>query len=402
MTERLYYRDSYLTEFEATVVAHGEADRVYLDRSAFYPTSGGQPFDRGVLRGSGSPELSVLDVVDEGDRVAHVLGSGEAQKLAAGERVTGSIDWSRRFDHMQQHSGQHLLSAVFFERLGVGTQSVHFGVETSTLDLDTGELGTDALVGVEARANELVFENRPLSVADEDAPEGLRKESARSGPLRVVSIAGLDRSACGGTHVARTGEIGPILLRKVERVRKALRVEFVCGRRATRRARADYDALGRLAGSLSASVDDVVDVVGKRLGEQQRDAAALRTARESLDGYQAAELYARARSETGGGRALHLERRAAGSVQELRGLALAYSAHPKALFIAAFDEPAAILLAASSDTGVDAGAVLKSALAAAGGRGGGSARLAQGSVDGPGALAEVLRIVRARLDAAQA
>jgi alanyl-tRNA synthetase len=398
MTERLYYGDSYLTEFEATVVAHGEGGRVYLDRSAFYPTSGGQPFDRGLLRGSGTPGLAVLDVVDEGERVAHVLGGSEASKLAAGERVTGTIDWARRFDHMQQHSGQHLLSAVFFEGLGLATRSVHFGAETSTLDLDTSELGAEPLLAVEARANELVFDNRALSVADEQAPEGLRKESARSGPLRIVSIAGLDRSACGGTHVARTGEIGPILLRRLERVRKLLRVEFVCGGRATRRARSDYDALARLGGLLSASVDDVVDVVSKRMAEQQRDAAALRMARESLDSYQAAELYARARAEAGEGAALHFERRAEGSVQELRGLAQAYAAHPNALLIVALERSASILLAASADTGVDAGALLKAALAAKGGRGGGSARVAQGSVDCADALAEVLRDVRARLE----
>jgi alanyl-tRNA synthetase len=399
MTERLYYADSYLTEFEATVVAHGEGGRVYLDRSAFYPTSGGQPFDRGLLRGGGSggPGLAVLDVVDEGERVAHVLGDADARELADGERVTGHIDWARRFDHMQQHSGQHLLSAVFFERLGLATLSVHFGAETSTLDLDTGSLGAEPLLAVEARANELVFEDRPVSAAEEEAPEGLRKESARSGPLRIVSIAALDRSACGGTHVRRTGEIGPILLRKLDRVRRTLRVEFVCGGRATRRARADYDALARVGAQLSASVDDVAEVVSKRLAELQRDSAALRAARESLDGYQAAELYARARASADGGRVLYLERRAEGSVQELHGLARAFITHPSALFIAALDRPPAILLAASADTGVDAGAVLKAALAAAGGRGGGSARIAQGSVENAEALAAVLRDVRGRL-----
>lgn len=399
MTERLYYADSYLTEFEATVVAHGEGGRVYLDRSAFYPTSGGQPFDRGLLRGvnDATTGLAVLDVVDEGERVAHVMTEGDARGLADGERVRGIIDWARRFDHMQQHSGQHLLSAVFSERLGLATASVHFGAKASTLDLDTGALGADALADIEARANQLVFENRPLSVSEQQAPEGLRKPSARSGPLRIVSIADLDRSACGGTHVARTGEIGPILLRELERVRKTVRVEFVCGGRATRRARADYEALARLGGLLSASVDDVVDIVSKRLGEQQRDAAALRAARASLDGYQAAELYARARAGASGGPALHLEHRAEGSVQELRGLAQAYVAHPNALFIATLERPASILLAASADTGVDAGALLKAALGAAGGRGGGSARVAQGSVEGADALAGVLRDVRSRL-----
>ncbi|HTV17335.1 MAG TPA: alanyl-tRNA editing protein, partial [Polyangiaceae bacterium] len=125
MTERLYYADSYLTEFEATVVAHGDGGRVYLDRSAFYPTSGGQAFDRGLLRaGHGGvgdasesgASLAVLDVVDEGERVAHVLSADDALRLADGERVAGCIDWARRFDHMQQHSGQHLLSAVLAER----------------------------------------------------------------------------------------------------------------------------------------------------------------------------------------------------------------------------------------------------------------------------------------------
>jgi alanyl-tRNA synthetase len=401
MTERLYYADSYLTEFEATVIGHGEGGRVYLDRSAFYPTSGGQPFDRGLLRGvsEAAAELAVLDVVDEGERVAHVLTDAEARRLAEGERVRGRIDWARRFDHMQQHSGQHLLSAVFSERLGLETVSVHFGAQTSTLDLATGALDGEALAQVEARANQLVFENRPLSVSEEQAPEGLRKESTRSGPLRVVTISALDRSACGGTHVARTGEIGLILLRKLDRVRKTLRVEFVCGGRATRRARADYESLARLGALLSASVDDVVDVVSKRLGEQQRDAAALRAARESLDGYLAAELHARARAAAGGGAALHLEQRAEGSVQELRGLAQAYVAHPNALFIALLQRPPMILLAASADTGVDAGALLKTELAAAGGRGGGSARVAQGSVESAEALAEVLRRVQASLEA---
>lgn len=404
MTERLYHRDAYLTQFEATVVARGEGGRIYLDRSAFYPTSGGQAFDAGQLfrqeRGDAVDVVDVVDVVDEDERVAHVLA--EADGLALGERVRGVIDWRRRFDHMQQHSGQHLLSAVFFERFGFSTSSVRFGTESSTLDLDAGSLSPEQLALAEERANELVFENRSVTAAEEEAPEGLRKASARTGPLRIVSIAGLDRSACGGTHVARTGEIGPVLLRKLERVRKSARVEFVCGGRATRRARADYEALLRLGGLLSTSVDDVVGVVGKRLAELQQGSAALRAARESLDAYRAAELHARARAEARGRAAIHVERLAEGSLQELRGLAQAYAVHPDSLFVAVIDKPPSILVAASADTGVDAGALLKAAFGAAGGRGGGSARLAQGSVDDADTLAELLRDVRARLDAALA
>jgi alanyl-tRNA synthetase len=405
MTQRLYYDDSYLTDFDATVLERGEGGRLYLDRTAFYPTSGGQQFDRGSLRsaaeGHADPgRVDVLDVVDEGERVAHVLAEGDARRFAPGERVHGQLDWARRFDHMQQHSGQHLLSAVFQQLLGLGTLSVHFGVEVSTLDLDAGSLAPEQLVLAEERANAVVFENRPLSVETTDAAsaEGLRKQSTRSGPLRIVSIAELDRSACGGTHVARTGEIGPILLRKLERVRKGTRVEFVCGERARRRARGDYEALSKLGGLLSTSVDSVVDSVVLRLGELKRDSAALREARESLAGYRARELYAAAKAKAAAGAvALHVERRGDGSVQDERGLAQAYVENPHAVFLLALERPASILLATSGDTGHDAGAILKAALATAGGRGGGSARLAQGTLADAAALDAVLTALLATL-----
>ena len=395
MTERLYYADAYLTDFEATVLEHANG-RIYLDRSAFYPTSGGQPFDVGVLRSSAEagPELRVVDVVDEGERVAHVLAPGEEGALAVGARVRGQLDWARRFDHMQQHAGQHLLSAVFEAQLGLTTLSVHFGAEAATLDLDTGALTPEQLAGVEERANAIVFENRPITARVEDDAQGLRKQSARTGPLRVVNIDGLDRSACGGTHVSRTGEIGPILLGKVERVRKAARVEFVCGGRATRRARANYQALSSLGAALSTAVDSVVDVVTTRLATLERDSAALRKARESLDVYRAAELYAAARERSGSaGLAVCVERQSRGNLQDFRGLALGFVRHPRALFIAAVDEPAALLLATSEDSGVDARVALEAALAAAGGRGGGAARMAQARFESASALGAALSAI---------
>jgi alanyl-tRNA synthetase len=405
MTQRLYYDDSYLTDFEATVLERGEGGRLYLDRSAFYPTSGGQQFDRGCLRSAGedgavSAAVDVVDVVDEGERVAHLLGEGDAPRFEPGARVRGQVDWARRFDHMQQHSGQHLLSAVFQELLGLATSSVHFGIEASTLDLDVASLSAEQIARVEERVNAIVFENRPLSVDTEDAAaaQGLRKQSTRSGPLRIVSIAALDRSACGGTHVKRTGEIGPVMMRKLERVRKATRVEFVCGGRATRRARADYEALSKLGSLLSTSVDSVVDSVALRLGELKRDTAALREARESLAGYRAIELYVAAREKAAGGApALHLERRPEGSLQDERGLAQAYVSNPNAVFILTVERPASILLATSEDTGLDAGAILKAALAVAGGRGGGSARLAQGTVPSESALEEASKALLASI-----
>ena len=228
MTKRLYYTDAYLTTFASTVVDRGEdGTRVCLAETAFYPTSGGQPHDLGTLGG-----VAIRDIVDEGERVVHVLAS----PLPGADRVDGAIDWTRRFDNMQQHTGQHLLSAVFEDLFGAATVSVHFGPDYSTLDVDSEALSYQQLVKAERRANEIVREARPVAVTFEDAATatGLRKASDREGTLRIVSIADLDRSACGGTHVRSTAEIGPILIRSSEKVRKATRVEFVCGDRALR------------------------------------------------------------------------------------------------------------------------------------------------------------------------
>ena len=207
MTHRLYYTNSYLLDFEAAVTGRSaDGRRVYLDQTAFYPTSGGQPFDTGELRG-----IRVVEVVDEGERIAHLLAAPLVD-----QRVAGRIDWPRRFDHMQQHTGQHLLSAVIAELLKRTTLSVHFGKEAGTIDLEGRPPTTAEIARVELRANEVVTENRPVDVEFQEAraAEGLRKPSAREGSLRIVTIRDLDRSACGGTHVRATGEIGPILIRR--------------------------------------------------------------------------------------------------------------------------------------------------------------------------------------------
>src|SRR5574338_55821 len=217
MTSRLYYTDSYLAAFDGRITElSADGRRVYLDRTAFYPTSGGQPFDLGSLGGA-----PVADVIDEDERVAHVLATPLDTKHV-GDAVHGEVEWRRRFDHMQQHTGQHLLSAVFSDLFGYETVSVHFGADRSSLDLDASSIVPAQLGEAERRANELVWENRPVSVSFEDSATvtGLRKAPPREGTLRVVTIAGVDRSACGGTHVRATGEIGAITLRGTERVRK--------------------------------------------------------------------------------------------------------------------------------------------------------------------------------------
>ncbi|MGI8743300.1 MAG: alanyl-tRNA editing protein [Bryobacteraceae bacterium] len=206
MTNRLYYYDSYLTDFQAQVVdSSTDRKRIYLDRTAFYPTSGGQPFDLGKLGG-----VPVTEILDEDDRIAHLLSAPLEDTEAACQ-----VDWIRRFDHMQQHTGQHLLSAVFLELLNAPTVSFHLGADSATIDLGCPALDSEQIRKIEDRANQVVFENRPVTISFEDQAQylGLRKPSERPGELRVISIQDLDRSACGGTHVRATGEIGPILLR---------------------------------------------------------------------------------------------------------------------------------------------------------------------------------------------
>jgi alanyl-tRNA synthetase len=394
MTDRLYYTDAYLTTFDASVAARADAGRrIYLDRTAFYPTSGGQPFDTGRLGG-----VAVVDVIDEGDRIAHVLAAP-----VEGDRLAGAIDWARRFDHMQQHTGQHLLSAVIAERFGHATVGVHFGRESSTLDLDTTGFGHAEIAEAEARANTAVTDNRPVEVSFEEAAAaaGLRKASAREGTLRIVTIQGLDRSACGGTHVRATGEIGAIAIRKVERVKQHVRLEFLCGLRAVRRARADADLLSALATSHSATAEELPALLEAQRAELKASAAARRELEETVAGYRARELHASIQPDARG-RRVAVVREAAGPVDRLRTLALAYAGLAGGVLIGAVAEPATMLPATAPDTNLDAGRVLKPALEANGGRGGGNARMAQGSVREMVALERVVEAVLREVSAASA
>jgi alanyl-tRNA synthetase len=389
MTDRLYYTDPYTRHFEATVLDRAEdSRRIYLDRTAFYPTSGGQPFDTGELGG-----VRVLDVVDEGDRIAHLLN---APLLAS--HVTGQVDWARRFDHMQQHTGQHLLSAIIADLLGYQTVAVHFGKESSTLDIDAGSLSPAEAQRVEVKANEIIVQNRQVDISFEDAQEapGLRKASERTGTIRIITIRDLDRSACGGTHVRATGEIGSLLIRKVERVRKGLRVEFLCGSRAIRQARADYNLITRLANDFSAAAEELPELIARQKEDVRHSTAVVRDLEAKLDLSRARELYAAAQPESTGLRRVTVREEQA-ALESLRGLGQAVTSMPLSVFIGAISSPPAVLLATSLDTGIDAGAVLKSLLASVGGRGGGSPRLAQGMVPGRAQLETLLESLESRV-----
>jgi alanyl-tRNA synthetase len=383
MTERLYYGDSYLREFRARVMESSDDGRVvYLDRSAFYPTSGGQPHDTGSIAG-----VTVVDVVDEGERIAH-----RTEQAVNASDAECRLNWPRRFDHMQQHSGQHLLSAVFIEQFGIETCSFHLGEEISTIDLETSAVEPAKVIAAERRANEAVFENRPILVSYRDSAEAaeLRKPSHRGGTLRIVSIDGLDCIACGGTHVHSTAEIGPILIRKLEKIRGLVRVEFLCGSRAVRRARADFDALSRVAQTFSAALDDAPQVVAAQAEAARDNDRARRKLESDLARYRGRELFDATTPDADGTRRI-VQKAATGSLEQFRAIAQSFTCGAKAVFIGALDQPPSVILAVSADSEIDAGQKLQPLLKEAGGRGGGSARMAQGSVPSVEALEKILQ-----------
>jgi len=373
VTERLYYQDCYLREFRARVLeTSDDGRRVYLDRTAFYPTSGGQPFDTGTLGGA-----NVIEVIDEEERVVHVLDA----PITTGE-IAAQIDWPRRFDHMQQHSGQHLLSAVLEELFKIPTVSFHLGAEVCTIDVVAPSLTTARIDQAEDRCAEIVAEARPLAITFEDATAdlGLRKESQRTGTLRVIAIQGIDRSACGGTHVRTTAEIGPVLIRKTEKIRGNTRLEFVCGLRALHQARADFRTLQELSRQLSAPATETPGLVSAQLERIK----ALEKANQRL----ASEVAQREGREQWAATAPDAQglRRAVEQVEQgaiddaLRTRAQAFVAQGRAVFLAMSKNPPSVLLAASADSGIHAGDRVKSAVTSAGGRGGGNQALAQGSL----------------------
>jgi len=379
MTERLYYTDSYLTRFEARVVSGGT--ETVLDRTAFYPSSGGQPNDIGSLGGS-----RVLYVVDDEARgIVHVLD----RPLEEAAVVAGEIDWPRRFDHMQQHTGQHLLSAVFHELFGWPTLSFHMGAETSTIDLGTAAASQEQIERAERVSNERIAVNLPVAVSFEDAEsvEGLRKASERGGTLRVVAIEGLDRSACGGTHVRATGEIGCLLIRKLEKIRGSLRVEFVCGGRAVGRARADYNALSAAARHFSATLEETPALVSGLLEQAKESEKARKKLALEFAAIRGREMYSDTRPGAGGLR-IHVER-AAALDDELRALANSFTSQPGARFVAVCAAQPSSLYAASEGED-NAGSRLKPLLVSLGGKGGGNARLAQGSLPDIAAVEKAL------------
>jgi alanyl-tRNA synthetase len=408
MTERLYYADSFLRSFSGRVADVREASRadgvsiwqIALDRTAFYPTSGGQPSDVGMLiatsRGGAQLEAPIESVEeDEQGTIWHFT----RKPVAVGAEVQGTIDWTRRLDHIQQHSGQHLLSAVFVHELNAPTVSFHLGETVSTIDLATGPIAHHSLERIERIANELIAEDRAIasrtvthSEAESLLAAGrLHKLPERGGDIRLIEIDGYDLNACGGTHARSTGQIGGLLLRGVEKVSRGFRISFVCGLRAATAARHDFTLLTRASGLLSIGSDQVPAAVERLKSEAKFAEKDRQQLREELASYHAVRLLVE--EQTKGGLRLVSRSFADRSPEYIRLLASCLTAStPRTVALLASTEtwPARLVLAKSGDINIHCGDLLRDTLAAHGLRAGGSTDHAQ--TDIPKGLLDRVRV----------
>lgn len=398
MTQRLYYHDSFLYSFDASVVESIQREgkhAIVLDRTAFYPTSGGQVHDTGRLILESKREVPVLEVADEEDgRIFHFT----SEPVDAGTTVHGDIDAARRRDHIQQHSGQHVLSAAFIRLFNMPTVSFHMGAAGCTIDLETSGLSSKQAEEAERLANEVVLEDRPVAIRfvplEEAQKLGLRKlPPQRAGDLRLIDIHDFDLTACGGTHVRSTGQVGAILLRKTEKVKQGVRVEFVCGLRAVTTARKDYSALTEAAGLYSAHIYDVAQQIRKSLDEAKSAGKAQHKLLEELAELTAERLLAKA---AGSLRVITdvFPDRDASFIKLVAQKLTAGKGDVVALLAAGAGQPA-LVFAQSPGIKSNMGQLMKDVMAQLGGRGGGTAEMAQGGLPaGSANLAQIEKTLR--------
>ena len=374
-SERLYYTDAYLIEFDAVVrdvLKQDDRWIVTLDRTAFYPTSGGQPFDTGTLA-----EAQVLDVFDREDgTVAHLVD----RELEKNSRVRGHVDWVRRFDHMQQHTGQHLLSAAFEREVGAKTVSFHLGTSASTIDLDK-ELSADQISRVEETANRVLWEDREICLTfvteSEAAKLPLRKDPARSGELRIIEIKDYDLSACGGTHVTRTGAIGIVAIAGFERFKGGARIEFMCGYRALQAYRGLKSSVAGGVRLLSVLPDELPAAIERLQTTNRQQQKFQETLYDKLATHEAAILLAT--GERIGAATVVAAAIPGWDANGLKKLASAVVAKPGTVAVLTSSEsPSLIVVARSQNLSFDTGDVLKQLIERFGGKGGGTGALAQG------------------------
>jgi alanyl-tRNA synthetase len=369
-TERLYYNDPYLLEFDANIVetkAVGNRAGVVLDKTAFYPTSGGQPFDLGTLN-----DIPLVDCFEEEEtgKVIHVVEGSISTPF-----VHGRIDRDRRVDHMQQHSGQHVLSHAFVELFDWPTVSFHLGAVSCTIDLPVDSISLEQADKAAGLANRIVLQNRGVAVRyvthDNIAEAGLRKATERTGDIRVIDIAGYDRSACGGTHVRMTGEIGSILITGIQRVKKQARVEFICGLRVLNYAWQAGRTLDAISQTVSAAPFETAAAVRTLWDEHQAARKRIENLESELMDHEAAQF------PVNDGLAVATFKNR--GVESLKLLAAKICARPGVVALLADEgDQLRIVFARSADSVVDAAALLKKTLERFGGRGGGRPNLAQG------------------------
>jgi alanyl-tRNA synthetase len=383
---RLYYHDSYLCNFSAAVeriVTNDGRTAAILNHTAFYPTSGGQLFDTGTLEADGNAVAVVEVAENERGEILHYLDAPDAA-IKPGTAVEGTIDGTRRRDHMQQHSGQHVLSAAFVRLFQAATASFHMGAESCTIDLASGDLTRPQLEQAEELANRVVTEDRPVAIhfasAGEAQQMGVRKLppfDTEGGKYRLIDIEDFDLTACGGTHVARTGQIGAILLRKTEKVKQGLRVEFVCGDRAVRSSRRDYGTLTEAASAYSTHLWDVPQQIRKSADEAKAAHKREQAMLEELTELHATQMVANAEP--------HDRLRIIAKVFNdrdaafVRLLAQKIAKHENAVaLVAATQGEPTVVFAQSPGLPFNMGALMKQAIAELGARGGGSKDFAQG------------------------
>ena len=292
MTQRLYYRDSYLKEFKARIlkkVKISNQSAVILDRTAFYPTSGGQPFDKGVIQ-----DTPVVEVVEEGEKIVHILREEIEEEINS--EVVGRIDWERRFDHMQQHLGQHILSGALMKLWGAETVSFHLGEEVCTLDMSKEKFTEEEAKKAEECANEVIFNNRPVRCYFVEREEDLRRLDLRKipnrkeGKLRIVEVENFDLSACGGTHCRTTGEVGIIKIIKWEKRGEKIRLEFICGRRAWEDYFWKNELIKNISNKLTIKDSELNEVIDRILEERKEIRKELKEFKERLQTWEARDI----------------------------------------------------------------------------------------------------------------
>ena len=375
VTERLYYSDSHLIEFEARVVDLSDRvsgwTAVVLDRTAFYPTGGGQPSDTGTLNGA-----RVVECIDDGDKgVLHVVQGATPSR---GDVVRGRIDWSRRLDHMQQHTGQHILSQALITLFNAPTRSFRVLENVCEIDVELNNPTTEVIERAVELANNVIWEDRTITVRNVTSAEAaelqLRKEPARDGDLRLIEIEGFDLTPCGGTHAYRTGEIGMIVVRSWERAKGLTRIEFVAGVRALADYRKANKSGREVAALFSTGRDDAPQVAAQMVEEHKELNRRIRTLEESVAEAEAEKLLA---SASDGVVTKVFDDRDAESLKKLAH-ALIANPHTIALLASRDNDTARLVFARSADAAGDMNALMREACGLLDGRGGGRPDMAQG------------------------